>query len=125
MEQDIKAIELIVKLVAKTGLYFSCVDGVYDDTERKFIENYIGQLSRVGDASEVKQMIEHALDQHFTHDEIVANTRELLSRFPSPNDRHAIVMALFQFVDSVIKADGVEHPAETEALIKWAEALRE
>ncbi len=125
MEQDTRAIELIVKLVAKTGLYFSCVDGVYDDSERRFVENYIGQLSRVGDATEVKDMIEHALEQHFTHDEIVADTRELLSMFASPNDRQAIVMALFQFVNSVIKADGVEHPAEKEALIRWAEALRE
>ena len=40
MEQKIntQAIELVVKLVAKTGLYFSCVDGEYADSERQFIE---------------------------------------------------------------------------------------
>ena len=125
MDKELRAIEIVVNLVAKTGLYFGCVDGNYDESERRFIENYIGQLSRVGDVSEVQAMIEHALDQHFTLEEIIADTKELLASFDEPTARQAIIMSLFQFIDAVIKADGVEHPAEREALIKWAEALRE
>ena len=124
MDKDLKAIELVIGLVAKTGLYFSCVDGCYAESEKRFIENYIGQLSRVGDVSEVKDLLEHATDRHFTLEEIVADTKALLASFDSGEDRQAILLSLYNFIDNVIKADGVEHPAEREALLHWLEALK-
>ena len=124
MDNQHKAIELVIGLVAKTGLYFSCVDGNYDESERRFIDNYIGQLAAVGDVSEVKAMLDNAIDKHYTHDEIVADTKALLATFESADDRRAVLLSLYNFIDNVIKADGVEHPAEREALLRWLEALK-
>ncbi len=124
MDNQHKAIELVIGLVAKTGLYFSCVDGNYDESERRFIDNYIGQLAAVGDVSEVRAMLDSAIDKRYTHDEIVADTKALLATFESADDRRAVLLSLYNFIDNVIKADGVEHPAEREALLRWLEALK-
>ena len=125
MEQNTQAIELVVKLVAKTGLFFSCVDGEYADSERQFIENYLSQLSKVGPIDEVEEMLRNALHNHFTLDEVVADTKALLAQFDRPGDRQMVIMSLYQFIDKVIKADGVENPDERQALIDWAKALAE
>ena len=34
----------VIKLVAKTGLFFANVDGEYDAKEREFIENFIANI---------------------------------------------------------------------------------
>ncbi|MBQ1724246.1 MAG: TerB family tellurite resistance protein [Muribaculaceae bacterium] len=127
MEQKIntQAIELVVKLVAKTGLYFSCVDGEYADSERQFIENYLAQLSKVGPVDEVQDMLRKALYNRFTLEEVVADTKALLAQFDRPLDRQSIIMSLFQFIDKVVKADGVERGEEKSAIIAWAKALAE
>ena len=123
MEENYQSIELVVKLMAKTGLLFASVDGDYADSERAFIENYINQLSKVGPVDEVKDMLENALNVKFTLDEIIADTRQLLTYFDRPEDKQAIVMSMYNFIQQVITADGVEHPAEKDALLQWATAL--
>ncbi len=123
MEENYQSIELVVKLMAKTGLFFASVDGEYADSERTFIENYINQLSAVGPVDEVKDMLENALNQHFTLDEIIDETRQLLTYFTQPEDKQAIVMSMANFIEQVIRADGVEHPAEKQAFMAWANAL--
>ncbi len=123
MEENYQSIELVVKLMAKTGLFFASVDGEYADSERTFIENYINQLSAVGPVDEVKDMLENALNQHFTLDEIIDETRQLLTCFTQPEDKQAIVMSMANFIEQVIRADGVEHPAEKQAFLAWANAL--
>ncbi|MBR1550895.1 MAG: hypothetical protein IJ632_01075 [Muribaculaceae bacterium] len=122
-EKDIKAVEQVIKLMAKTGLFFGCVDGSYDVSERQFIENFTAQLSAVGPIDEVQDMLAHATDVHYTLDEIVAETRQLLNGFDNVAERQMVAMALYQFIDNVVKADGVEHPAEREAFIAWNKAL--
>ncbi len=109
--------------MAKMGLFFASVDGEYADSERTFIENYINQLSAVGPVDEVKDMLENALNQHFTLDEIIDETRQLLTYFTQPEDKQAIVMSMANFIEQVIRADGVEHPAEKQAFLAWANAL--
>ena len=68
-------------------------------------------------------MLENSLNMRFTLDEIVADTRQLLTYFEQPEDKQAIVMSMYNFIQQVILADGVEHPAEKDALLKWANAL--
>ncbi len=123
MEEKYQSIELVVKLMAKTGLFFASVDGEYSQSERIFIENYINSLSQVGPGDEVKDMLENALNTRFTLDEIIADTRQLLGYFPEVEDKKAIVLSMYNFIQQVIQADGVEHPAEKEALLQWANAL--
>lgn len=122
-EKDIKAVERVIKLMTKTGLFFGCVDGNYDATERQFIDNFTARLSAVGPIDEVQDMLAHATDVHYTLDEIVAETRELLNGFDNLAERQTVALALYQFIDNVIKADGVEHPAEREAFVAWNKAL--
>lgn len=123
MEQNYKPIELVVHLMAKTGLFFAALDGVYAPSERAFIENYINRLASVGPVDEVRQMLQNSLNLRFTLEEIVADTRQLLNYFPSPADKRAIVLAMYNFIQKVIMADGVEHEREKEALAQWANAL--
>ncbi|MBO5539975.1 MAG: TerB family tellurite resistance protein [Muribaculaceae bacterium] len=123
MEEKYQSIELVVKLMAKTGLFFASVDGEYSQSERIFIENYINSLSQVGPVDEVKDMLENALNTRFTLDEIIADTRQLLGFFPEVEDKKAIVLSMYNFIQQVIQADGVEHPAEKDALLQWANAL--
>ena len=112
-----------MKLMAKTGLFFASVDGEYSQSERIFIENYINSLSQVGPVDEVKDMLENALNTRFTLEEIIADTRQLLGYFPEVEDKKAIVLSMYNFIQQVIQADGVEHPAEKDALLQWANAL--
>ena len=123
MEEKYQSIELVVKLMAKTGLFFASVDGEYSQSERIFIENYINRLSQVGPVDEVKDMLENALNTRFTLEEIIADTRQLLGYFPEVEDKKAIVLSMYNFIQQVIQADGVEHPAEKDALLQWANAL--
>ena len=123
MEEKYQSSELVGKLMAKTGLFFASVDGEYSQSERIFIENYINSLSQVGPIDEVKDMLQNSLNMRFTLDEIIADTRQLLGYFNEPEDKKAIVMSMYNFIQQVILADGVEHPAEKDALLKWANAL--
>ena len=123
MEEKYQSIELVVQLMDKTGLFFASVDGEYSQSERIFIENYINSLSQVGPVDEVKDMLENALNTRFTLDEIIADTRQLLGYFPEVEDKKAIVLSMYNFIQQVIQADGVEHPAEKDALLQWANAL--
>jgi len=112
-----------MKVVAKTGLFFSCIDGEYADSERQFIENYINELAQYGGVDEVKALLENPMEKHYTLDEVVADTRELLESIESPADRRAIAITLADFIGQVVLADGVERPAEREAFIKWADSV--
>ena len=44
LNMETSAIEKIIKLVAKTGLFFASADGVYSTRENKFIADFIGKL---------------------------------------------------------------------------------
>ena len=123
LDKDSRAVERIIHLMIKTGLFFGCVDGEYADAERQFIENFAQQLQQAGPIDEVQDMLDHATDHQYTLDEIIADTKALLDEFDSPNERQMVTLALYQFIDNVIKADGVEHPAEHEAFIAWGKAL--
>lgn len=123
MQDNYQSIELVVKLMAKTGLFFAGIDGEYAQSEREYIENYISSLANVGPIDEVKDMLQNSLNVHFTLDEIIADTRQLLDYFPQGEDKQAIVLSMAHFIEQVILADGQEHPAEKEAFEQWANAL--
>ncbi|MBR6248597.1 MAG: TerB family tellurite resistance protein [Muribaculaceae bacterium] len=123
MEQNTLPIEIIVKLAAKTGLYFACVDGDYDKSEQEFIARYLDRLAEVGDVSDVRYMIEHATDVPVSMDELVGETRRLLNSLPTPADRQAVTWALYRFIDKVIHVDGVVREPEREAFETWINSL--
>jgi len=82
MEQNLKPLELIVKLVVKTGLYFSCVDGQYHQREQQFLANYVSQLEQMGAVDdEARQMVNGVVTKTITLDDIINDTRTLFNYF--------------------------------------------
>ena len=123
MEQNYTAIEQTIKLVAKTGLFFASLDGDYSQAERNFIENYKNRLAQVGPVSDVRQVFDTIWTHPVTLQEVIDDTRALLAMLPTPGDRQAVVASLANYIQSVIWADGMEHPAERDAMIAWMNAL--
>lgn len=123
MEQNYQAIELAVKVAAKTGLFFASVDGDYSQAEQQFMENYLAQLGQVGPIEDLKGMFDHVMDQPVTLPDLLADTKQLLDLLPTAVDRQAVIYAMADYAQQVITADGLEHPIEREAFNQWYNAL--
>lgn len=56
--------DTVVMLLVKTGLFFANCDGVYDETEKKFIENFLSELDNNGYSvsDETRELAVKALD---------------------------------------------------------------
>ncbi len=123
MEQNYQAIEQVVRLAAKTGLYFASVDGNYSAAERQFIENYKNRLAQVGPVSDVQNIFDQIWQKPVSLSEVINDTKSLLQLMPTAADRQAVVVTLANYIQRIIMADGMEHPAEREALNTWLKSL--
>jgi len=122
--RDIKPIEKVVWVAAKTGLFFAKADGIYDVREKKFIEDFIDKLSAVGPVDDVKAELDSLLAKNDTLDDIIGGTKDLLSYF-APVDQEVIKDVLRKFVTKVINADFVEKEEETLLFKEWKKAIKE
>ena len=123
--ENVNALELVIKLVAKTGLFFAKVDGNYSERERAFINAYIEQLmAQGGTQEEVREIIGDVENRNISFDEVMTDTRQLLKAL-SPAEANLVKMALYAFINDIVKADGDDCPAEKEAFVKWNKALAE
>ncbi len=122
---DTKAIEKTIKLLAKVGLFFAKADGKYTDKEENFIAKFIDRLAGDGDdRKEAEALLEGYLDKTFTLDEIIADTKDLLSGF-NETEQGVITLMLNGFIDQVIEADGKESAAELKNYEAWQKAIAE
>ena len=119
---DTKPIEKVIWLVAKTGLFFAHADGKYDVREKNFIEGFIDKLAAIGSVEDVKAELESSLQKHYKLEDIVNDTKDLLSGF-NPAEQSVIKLTLSQFVTNVINADCVENKAESILFEEWKKAL--
>ena len=117
-----KSIESIISLIAKTGLFFANADGTYDARERKFIDRFIKKLEKLGPVDHVRPLLEGTLQEAYTLDEIVAETKDLLKNF-NKVEQSAIKMTLEEYVDDVIGADYVANKAERKTFAAWKKAI--
>lgn len=117
-----KPIEKVIWLVAKTGLFFAHADGRYDVREKNFIEGFIDKLAAIGPVDDVKAELESSLQKHYKLEDIVNDTKDLLSGF-NPAEQSVIKLTLSQFVTNVINADCVENKAESILFEEWKKAL--
>lgn len=122
--RDIKPIEKVVWVAAKTGLFFAKADGIYDVREKKFIEGFIDKLSAVGPVDDVKAELDSLLAKNDTLDDIIGGTKDLLSYF-TPVEQGVIKDVLRKFVSRVIIADFVEKEEETLLFKEWKKAIKE
>ncbi|MBO7609916.1 MAG: TerB family tellurite resistance protein [Muribaculaceae bacterium] len=121
--EDIRTLEKVIRLVAKTGLFFAKVDGEYSDRERAFLQAYIDQLVNAGGTpEEVQALIGNIEEQNITLDNVVADTREVLQCLPD-NDARIVKITLYSYISDIVAADGDDCPAEKAAFEAWCEAL--
>lgn len=113
----------VIKLVAKTGLFFANVDGEYDTKEREFIENFIANIEEVGSIEdELKYDVKDTLNHTYTLDDIVSDTKALIDGF-NDEESDAILKTLNAFVTNVIKADGKVVDEEATTYNEWRAQL--
>ena len=67
----------VVRLMAKTGLFFANCDGQYAQPEKDFIHGFIAQIEQVGTIDEeLKREVTGAIDRKYTLEESFATRRK-------------------------------------------------
>ena len=118
-----KKIVNVVKLMAKTGLFFANCDGNYDQRERDFIENFISSIEMVGDVDPaLKQSLKDSLNQQYTFDQIVSDTKDLTDGF-NEDERKVILITIDNFISNVVKLDGELCQKEKTNYESWQKAF--
>jgi len=113
----------VIKLMAKTGLFFANADGIYQKKEKRFIEDFVSGINQIaGIEQDVKQDVLDSLDKKFTLNEVIAETNALVKDF-SAEEREAILRCIENFIKKVIDADGHVHPLEAENFRLWRQAV--
>ncbi len=121
--ENTNALEMIIKLVAETGLFFAKVDGNYSERERAFFNAYIDQLVQQGGTrDEVMALIGDVEQRNITLEEVLDHTKALLARL-SPDEGRVVKLTLRSFITDIIDADGEDCQAEKDAFKAWEEAL--
>lgn len=113
-------------LVAKTGLFFANCDGVYDEREQKFIENFIAELrnEKSDVTDDALALIAKSIGSIYTLSEIISETKAYLAQFNS-DEKKAILDVFSDFISKVINADSVLVQQETDNFAQWKAALYE
>ncbi|MBO4871439.1 MAG: hypothetical protein J5565_05600 [Muribaculaceae bacterium] len=121
--ENVNVLEQVIRLVAKTGLYFAKVDGDYSEREKAFIQVYMEQLEQAGGTKEeVEAIIGDIEHRNITLEEVVGDTRQVLETM-TPREAGIVKLTLCSFIDDIVKADGEDCKAEQEAFEAWKAAL--
>lgn len=113
----------VIKLMARTGLFFANVDGQYDSKEQEFIENFIAGIEQIGELEpELKADVTDSLNHSYELPAIIEATKDLVDGF-SEQERAAILGSIQSFIERVINIDGEMHPAEAENFNQWKAAF--
>ena len=118
---DIEKLVKVVKLMAKTGLYFASCDGDY--SQRDFLEAYVSGIESIGSIDdELKQSVYSTFDKTYSLEEIVEDTKEMVDGF-EPEQRTAVLKEMQQFIIKVIRLDNKVDSKEEAEFVKWNKAL--
>ncbi len=113
----------VVKLMAKTGLFFAHADGSYQRAEKRYIDNFVSGLNQIGDLDDaLRNEVTDTLHHTYTFEEIVADTKALVADF-SDKERGAILRSIKGFINKVIRADSKVDSAERVAYEQWKAAF--
>lgn len=122
--QDTVLVEKMIRLAAKVGLFFACVDGEYSDAERQYIESFVSQLSALAPDDDASRYLGDPLSEDLTTEQLIADTKEILDDF-NAFERPIACRAIIALATDVVNADGTEKPKEREALKQFVAALSE
>lgn len=115
MNKKVKMIELCSKI----GVFFGSCDGNYSDDERNFVSSFINKLKTEDTINnEVENLMNGVLEKSYTIEEIIDETNQILEGL-GKDDKKYLKDLLCQFIESVIKADGVLHPNEIKFYEQW------
>ncbi len=107
------------KLAAEIGLFFAKVDNDYDEKEKEFIINYVKTLTKSNPMTdEEKEELSSLSNHHFTLDEIINDTNQLLDIFVD-EERFPLLNSLSMMINQVINADGMVTKEEAESFAIW------
>lgn len=116
-------ISSVVKLMAKTGVFFTNADGIYMDYEKQYIDNFVSSMEHIGGvAPKLRKEVYGMLDCKHTLEEVIADTRALLEGF-RVEERQAVLNAIKGFIKKTIHADRHVHPLERENYKLWKQAF--
>ncbi len=109
----------VIKLMAKTGLFFASADGIYLQRERQYISDFVNGIEQIGSITpELKGEVYGALSTQYKIDEIIRDTNAVLEGF-NKDERRAILASIREFITKVTEADGSVHPLERENFRLW------
>ena len=113
----------VVKLMAKTGVFFANADGCYSNKEEQYLGDFLSGMQQIGDLDDgLRKEVADTLARKYSLDEVLADTRGLLEGF-SNEERTAILAAINAFIGEVVRADGQVHPLEEENYKMWKRAF--
>jgi hypothetical protein len=111
--------ERVALLFAKTGVFFANCDGVYDKREKDFINEFVSSLKGISIISdEIAHIILNTDSNEITFESITEDTTRVLSECDKDTNE-TLLAALENFIDKVIKADGIIHPNEKKYFNEW------
>lgn len=115
--------ELLAILLAKLGVFFASCDGAYDPREKNFIQNFVSTLlNNQIITDEARKIIEEIENKHYSIDDIIQYTRQF-SQNLDEEEREPCLLAIKSYIENLIEADGMIHPAETENFNLWKQAV--
>ena len=115
--------ELLAILLAKLGVFFASCDGEYDPREKNFIQNFVSTLlNNQIITDEAKEIIEEIENKHYSIDDIIQDSLQF-SQNLDEEEREPCLLAIKSYIENLIEADDVIHPAETKNFDLWKQAV--
>ena len=115
--------ELLAILLAKLGVFFSFFDGEYNPREKNFIQNFVFTLlNNQIITDEAREIIEEIENKHYSIDDIIQDSQQF-SQNLDEEEREPCLLAIESYIENLIEADDVIHPAETENFNLWKRAV--
>lgn len=113
----------IIELCSKTGVFFGGCDGDYSESERNFVSSFLKNLKKEYTIDEeTEAMVNGVLEKTYTIEEIIDETNQMLEGLTT-DEKKQVKELLSQFIDAVIKADGVLDPNEIKFYNQWNKSV--
>lgn len=122
--QEVRMEEQLAILLIKIGLFFANCDGVYDPREKKFITNFIMSLELNGliDTGSLKEDVVKDI-KYDDINGIIDETNKFIGQLEE-DEREPFGSMLNNYIEGIIKADGVIDPNETHYYNMWKEEVK-
>jgi AAA+ superfamily predicted ATPase len=113
----------LIKLVAETGVFFGKCDGSYDENEKKFVHDYLDNISKRYDVSKNKyDEIINNVDENISIEALITKTNDYANDLIE-QEKEPFIRTMSYFIYNLIRADNIIHPKETKCYNLWKKGL--